>query len=143
MEKRTSLFVEHRCLFAAEMNDNGCIHLNNFKAAKGTNPYKIVHAFFVSCTSYEARRYKVNYGQISRVLYPIDFSERRNTYGGHHNIAQFVFKEYLHLVIWGDCILNCYKQNCIIGSQLLSAINKNNQLTDLWPQDSCLCESRN
>ncbi|XP_047529813.1 ubiquitin carboxyl-terminal hydrolase nonstop [Vanessa atalanta] len=40
------------------MNDSGCIHLNNFKAAKGTNPYKIVHAFFVSCTSYEARRYK-------------------------------------------------------------------------------------
>ncbi|XP_063825048.1 ubiquitin carboxyl-terminal hydrolase nonstop isoform X2 [Ostrinia nubilalis] len=40
------------------MNDNGCIHLNNFKAAKGTNPYKIVHAFFVSCTSLEARRYK-------------------------------------------------------------------------------------
>lgn len=42
------------------MNDNGCIHLNNFKAAKGTNPYKIVHAFFVSCTSFEARRYKVS-----------------------------------------------------------------------------------
>lgn len=43
------------------MNDNGCIHLNNFKAAKGTNPYKIVHAFFVACTSFEARRYKVSF----------------------------------------------------------------------------------
>lgn len=42
------------------MNDKGCVHLNNFKAAKGSNPYKIVHAFFVSCTSFEARRYKVS-----------------------------------------------------------------------------------
>lgn len=54
-------------LFLREiMNDNGCIHLNNFKAAKGTNPYKIVHAFFVSCTSFEARRYKVS---VERKLY--------------------------------------------------------------------------
>lgn len=43
----------------AAMNDNGCLHLTNFKAAKGTEPYKIVHAFFVACTSYEARSYKV------------------------------------------------------------------------------------
>lgn len=43
------------------MNDmNGCIHLNNFKAAKGVNPYKVVHAFFVACTSQEARMYKVS-----------------------------------------------------------------------------------
>lgn len=40
------------------MNDNGCIHLTNFKAAKGTKPYKIVHSFFVACTSADARKYK-------------------------------------------------------------------------------------
>lgn len=50
------------------MNDNGCIHLNNFKAAKGTNPYKIVHAFFVSCTSFEARRYKVSKQQRASLI---------------------------------------------------------------------------
>lgn len=47
------------------MNDNGCIHLNNFKAAKGTQPYKIVHAFFVSCTTAEARKYKVFFINLS------------------------------------------------------------------------------
>ncbi|PSN30985.1 Ubiquitin carboxyl-terminal hydrolase 22 [Blattella germanica] len=37
------------------MSDHGCIHLNNFKAAKGIQPYRIIHAYFVACTTTEAR----------------------------------------------------------------------------------------
>lgn len=42
-----------------EMSDYGCIHLNNFKAAKGIQPYKVIHAYFVTSTSAEARIRKV------------------------------------------------------------------------------------
>lgn len=42
-----------------EMSDHGCIHLNNFKAAKGIQPYKVIHAYFVTSTSTEARVRKV------------------------------------------------------------------------------------
>lgn len=41
------------------MSDHGCIHLNNFKAAKGIQPYKVIHSFFVTSTSAEARIRKV------------------------------------------------------------------------------------
>lgn len=42
-----------------EMSDHGCIHLNNFKAAKGIQPYKVIHSYFVTSTSTEARVRKV------------------------------------------------------------------------------------
>ena len=42
-----------------EMSDHGCIHLNNFKAAKGIQPYKVIHSYFVTSTSTEARIRKV------------------------------------------------------------------------------------
>jgi len=45
--------------YQPEMNDHGCIHLNNFKAAKGIQPYKVIHSFFVTSTSTEARIRKV------------------------------------------------------------------------------------
>ena len=41
------------------MSDHGCIHLNNFKAAKGIQPYKVIHSYFVTSTSAEARVRKV------------------------------------------------------------------------------------
>lgn len=41
------------------MSDHGCIHLSNFKAAKGIQPYRIIHAYFVACTTAEARSRKV------------------------------------------------------------------------------------
>lgn len=47
----------HSC--QPEMSDHGCIHLNNFKAAKGIQPYKVIHSFFVTSTSNEARIRKV------------------------------------------------------------------------------------
>ncbi|KAK2714746.1 ubiquitin carboxyl-terminal hydrolase 22-like [Artemia franciscana] len=40
------------------MNNNGCTHLSNFKAVKGTQPYRLVHAYFVACPSKEARKRK-------------------------------------------------------------------------------------
>jgi len=40
------------------MSAHGCLHLNNFKAAKGTRPYRLIHSFFVACTSSEARKRK-------------------------------------------------------------------------------------
>lgn len=40
------------------MSENGCKHLNNFKIAKGIQPYRTIHAFFVSSTTREARRSK-------------------------------------------------------------------------------------
>lgn len=43
------------------MSDHGCIHLNNFKAAKGIQPYKVIHSFFVTSTSNEARLRKVTH----------------------------------------------------------------------------------
>jgi hypothetical protein len=48
--------------FLFEMSDHGCIHLNNFKAAKGIQPYRIIHAYFVACTTAEARSRKVCVG---------------------------------------------------------------------------------
>lgn len=42
-----------------EMSDHGCIHLNNFKVAKGIQPYKVIHSYFVTSTSTEARVRKV------------------------------------------------------------------------------------
>ena len=44
-----------RCSCQPEMSDHGCIHLNNFKAAKGIQPYKVIHSYFVTSTSTEAR----------------------------------------------------------------------------------------
>uniref|UniRef100_A0A1B6KA10 Ubiquitin carboxyl-terminal hydrolase n=2 Tax=Cicadellinae TaxID=33370 RepID=A0A1B6KA10_9HEMI len=37
---------------------DGCKHLNNFKVAKGIQPYKTINAFFVACTSVDARKTK-------------------------------------------------------------------------------------
>ncbi len=45
------------------MSAHGCLHLNNFKAAKGTRPYRLIHSFFVACTSLEARKRKVCFSQ--------------------------------------------------------------------------------
>lgn len=53
-----------------EMNDHGCIHLNNFKAAKGIQPYKVIHSFFVTSTSTEARVRKVRLS-FFRVLFVV------------------------------------------------------------------------
>ena len=36
-----------------------CQHLTTFKQAKGTEPFRIVHAHFVSCVSAESRKRKV------------------------------------------------------------------------------------
>ncbi|XP_066995037.2 ubiquitin carboxyl-terminal hydrolase 22-like [Anabrus simplex] len=40
------------------MNENGCVHLNNYKAAKGTQPYELIYTYFVACSSAEARKIK-------------------------------------------------------------------------------------
>ncbi|GLH06105.1 hypothetical protein R5R35_010104 [Gryllus longicercus] len=54
------------------MSEHGCIHLSNFKAAKGTQPYKVIYAYFVACTSTEARKRKAFscYCYICRCLGP-------------------------------------------------------------------------
>lgn len=41
------------------MSDGSCQHLTAFKQAKGTEPFRIVHAHFVSCVSAESRKRKV------------------------------------------------------------------------------------
>ncbi|XP_075231487.1 ubiquitin carboxyl-terminal hydrolase nonstop isoform X2 [Lycorma delicatula] len=43
------------------MSENGCVHLNNFKAAKGVQPYRTIYSFFVTCTTPEARKTKWRY----------------------------------------------------------------------------------
>ncbi len=43
----------------ARMTFNGCSHLNAFKASKGTEPFRILHQYFVSCSTAEARKRKV------------------------------------------------------------------------------------
>ncbi|KAL5018944.1 hypothetical protein ScPMuIL_004666 [Solemya velum] len=40
------------------MNHHGCQHLNEFKAAKGTEPFRIIHTCFIACASADARRLK-------------------------------------------------------------------------------------
>ncbi|XP_067005942.1 ubiquitin carboxyl-terminal hydrolase 22 isoform X2 [Anabrus simplex] len=40
------------------MNENGCIHLNNYKSARGTQPYELIYTYFIACSSAEARRRK-------------------------------------------------------------------------------------
>ncbi|GAB1602415.1 ubiquitin carboxyl-terminal hydrolase 22-like [Argonauta hians] len=40
------------------MNVNGCPHLGAFKSAKGTEPFRIIHAYFIACSSADARRIK-------------------------------------------------------------------------------------
>lgn len=40
---------------------DGCKHLNNFKVAKGIQPYEAIFSFFVACISDEARKTKVIY----------------------------------------------------------------------------------
>ncbi|XP_059477248.1 ubiquitin carboxyl-terminal hydrolase 22 [Neocloeon triangulifer] len=43
----------------------GCPHLRDYKNAKGYQAYRLIHAYFVSCTSAEARRRKANSGVCS------------------------------------------------------------------------------
>ncbi|XP_064609378.1 ubiquitin carboxyl-terminal hydrolase 22-like isoform X2 [Liolophura sinensis] len=40
------------------MTSNGCQHLSAFKAAQGTEPFRIIHAHFIACTSADALRRK-------------------------------------------------------------------------------------
>lgn len=55
------------------MSDHGCIHLNNFKAAKGIQPYRIIHAYFVACTTAEARSRKVCVGlELRRLTFNVE-----------------------------------------------------------------------
>jgi ubiquitin carboxyl-terminal hydrolase 22/27/51 len=42
------------------MTFNGCTHLNAFKASKGTEPFRILHQYFVSCSTDEARKRKAH-----------------------------------------------------------------------------------
>lgn len=42
-----------------KMTSNGCQHLSAFKAAQGTEPFRIIHAHFIACTSADALRRKV------------------------------------------------------------------------------------
>jgi hypothetical protein len=59
--------------FLFEMSDHGCIHLNNFKAAKGIQPYRIIHAYFVACTTAEARSRKVCVAlELGRLTFIVD-----------------------------------------------------------------------
>ncbi|KAF4517421.1 hypothetical protein B566_EDAN005030 [Ephemera danica] len=43
-----------------EMSVDGCTHLKNFKASKGLKPYRLIHAYFITCTSAEARLRKAH-----------------------------------------------------------------------------------
>jgi hypothetical protein len=59
--------VVHSVAFAArpaisdlEMSGNGCVHLKEYKSVKGCQAYRLIHAYFVSCTSAEARRRKAS-----------------------------------------------------------------------------------
>jgi hypothetical protein len=65
--------------FLFEMSDHGCIHLNNFKAAKGIQPYRIIHAYFVACTTAEARSRKVcvslELGCLNSIIRTVECSE--------------------------------------------------------------------
>lgn len=58
-EEEENVWSRRRRSCQPEMSDHGCIHLNNFKAAKGIQPYKVIHAYFVTSTSTEARIRKV------------------------------------------------------------------------------------
>lgn len=40
------------------MNTKCCPHLSVFKATKGLEPFRIIHTYFISCTSREARKRK-------------------------------------------------------------------------------------
>lgn len=55
-----------------KMNLNGCQHLTEFKAAKGTEPFKIIHSYFIACSSAEDRRRKVfqsTFQSLSKLLF--------------------------------------------------------------------------
>jgi len=59
--------VVHSVAFAAlpaisdlEMSGDGCVHLKEYKSVKGYQAYRLIHAYFVSCTSAEARRRKAS-----------------------------------------------------------------------------------
>ncbi|XP_041363994.1 ubiquitin carboxyl-terminal hydrolase 22-like isoform X2 [Gigantopelta aegis] len=40
------------------MSVNGCQHLKSYKATKGTESFRIIHSFFIACSSADARRRK-------------------------------------------------------------------------------------
>uniref|UniRef100_T1ITV3 Ubiquitin carboxyl-terminal hydrolase n=1 Tax=Strigamia maritima TaxID=126957 RepID=T1ITV3_STRMM len=42
------------------MSTNGCAHLSSFKAAKGSQPYRLIHSSFVACSSVEERKRKAH-----------------------------------------------------------------------------------
>ncbi|XP_014670712.1 PREDICTED: ubiquitin carboxyl-terminal hydrolase 22-like isoform X2 [Priapulus caudatus] len=42
------------------MNLDGCAHLRSFKTRKGTEPFRIVHSYFIIAASQEARKRKAN-----------------------------------------------------------------------------------
>ncbi|XP_068082564.1 ubiquitin carboxyl-terminal hydrolase 22-like [Anabrus simplex] len=37
------------------MNENGCIHLNDYKSLRGTKTYEMIYTHFIACSSAEAR----------------------------------------------------------------------------------------
>ncbi|CAB3372912.1 Hypothetical predicted protein [Cloeon dipterum] len=47
-------------LLDSEMANDGCVHLKEYKSVKGFRTYRLIHAYFVSCTSAEARRRKAD-----------------------------------------------------------------------------------
>ncbi|XP_067671199.1 ubiquitin carboxyl-terminal hydrolase 22-like isoform X1 [Haliotis asinina] len=40
------------------MSVDGCSHLSSFKAAKGTEPFRFIHSYFIACTTADTRRQK-------------------------------------------------------------------------------------
>ena len=49
----------HTYLNETDMTLCGCPHLSALKASNGTQYYSIIHSFFISCTSTESRKRKV------------------------------------------------------------------------------------
>ena len=45
--------------FKIDMSNHGCEHVLKFKESKGTDPFRIIHSYFIACTSPEARKRKV------------------------------------------------------------------------------------
>lgn len=53
-------FAAQPAISDLEMSGDGCAHLKEYKSVKGHKAYRLIHAYFVSCTSAEARRRKAS-----------------------------------------------------------------------------------
>lgn len=53
-------FAARPAISDLEMSGDGCAHLKEYKSVKGYQAYRLIHAYFVSCTSAEARRRKAS-----------------------------------------------------------------------------------